>query len=291
MTRGEMNGSTDGTGVEDARNAPGVTSDDLPARVEAFLRTELARMEGRMCMRIDLVRADQSDRSRAIRSWDRGGSPKRDESIDFNSPSGAERLSSDILRVARGDASRSGHSRYAIRTTQALGGRMKFGFQINAEDDDPDEAREATPRLRGPLHLSLHCDGVDVDVDLTAGARKRATSVVDAIFQSMSQFMPHIASQFAPGSCPSLIDVVRARLEAGASSIDENELARAVDVLLSEHDRRKAREERAGSASSLGDLGDVVLDHLAIHRVADRDLVEAIDLIEAHRARDEATPS
>ena len=289
-------GTTNGTS-----NASDVVSDEilthtvLYARVAAFLRAE-----DRAYTRIDLVHVCARSEDHKIRSWDRQEVP----SLFDVSCSGIEVLAFEILRTAFNHAETltSGIYWYEIWATRELGDPAKFGFRIQAQDrkvsQDVDNAGEAPLKEpRGPFHLSLHCDGIDLDVNLTAEVRQKTGAFIDQMSKSLPQFMSHLApaafrspgSPGSPGSheaCeaphPPLAGMIRTRL--GMGSLSAEDLASVSDILFAEHERRRRRGERAGVAIAIGDL---VEDHLAIFHVTDQDLLEAIDLLEMQRVRSE----
>lgn len=271
-------------------NASDAVSDKILDRIAAFLRAE-----NRSYTRIDLMHAPQGQRLDAIRSWDRHAVP----SLFDVSCSGIEVLAFEIIQTAskHTESLTSGAHRYEIRATSAIGDRTKFAFRIQTQNNaggGPSMSDEPLKEPPGPFHLSLHCDGIDLDVNLTAEVRQKTGAFIDQMSKSLPQFMSHLApaafrSPGSPGSneaCeapyPSLAGLIRTRL--GMGSLSAEDLASVSDILFAEHERRSRRAARAGSSPSLSDL---VEDHLAICHITDRDLLEAIDLLEMQRVRSE----
>lgn len=265
--------------------------------IAIFLRAEFSRREGKACAQIDLVHAPQGQQPDPIRSWDR-----KDVLGLFGDPSSIDALSAEISRVAVEHAETfepgSGYHRYELKSIQVLGGRSKMGFRVrvpervNDEGDDRvGKEGDQTEELPGPLHLSLHCDGIDVEIHMTAAKRQRTGSLLDKLADSALQFMPQIASRLAsvapvaPTDPQSIVDFARARLAAGELSIED--MASVSTILCEEHERRARRAARAKSPART--IADLVEDHL--DNVGDRDLGELIDLMLAAERRARGEPS
>jgi hypothetical protein len=167
---------------------------------------------------------------------------------------------------------------------------VQIGYRISVEDDD---AEEDEPH--GPLDLSLRCDGVNVEIHLTAAKCRKTGSFLDHLAQ---RFLPQIVNQMAPSAArapeaehpskpiPSIVDFARERLAADELSLDD--MASVSKILRDEHDRRVRRAERARSpALTITDLVEDYLDH---HPLEDRDLVDLIDVVTAAERRARGEP-
>jgi len=287
---------------DDAKRAQ--AREELHARIATFLRRQFSRgehREYRKCTHIDLVYTPQNrqpDRTDQIRSWDheKDSGLFRDLSLIEGDLSSIETLSSEILRIAAEHAETfgAGYQRYEVRTTEALGGRAKVAFRIRVEDDDIEE--DATEDdLPGPLDLSLRCNGVNVEIHMTAAKCRNTGSFLDHLVQ---RFLPQMVNQMAPSAArapeaehppkpiPSIVDFARERLAADELSLDD--MASVSKILHDEHDRRVRRAERARSpALTITDLVEDYLDH---HPLEDRDLVDLIDVVTAAERRARGEP-
>lgn len=264
-------------------------SEELHARVVAFLRREFARGEGRACARVELVHAPQGQRPDAIRSWDRKESPDLFEDL-----SSIETLSSEILQTAGEHAETfgSGNHRYEVKTNQVLGGREKVGFRIRVEgdegdlgDDPPTERglvgqlmrhNESNARLMAQMHQvtmrtmtdtirDLADDNRRMTVDRRSHLRELEEARSDQAereLEGMAQVAADKRKDEAFRKVMDLLPVVSSRLLGGGKTSDGANPAGAMAILATELAGSLTEEQRSKLFLLLNDSQKILLVEL-----------------------------
>ena len=112
-------------------------SDDLRAKLLAFLAAEFARKDHRQCVRLELYHAQVGARGDLLRTWDRQETP------DVFELARAEELAGEIIKLARDEADNfRSRQRFVLRTTQYLaGGGAKITLVMEPEYDGDDDTQ------------------------------------------------------------------------------------------------------------------------------------------------------
>lgn len=120
-----------------------MSTEDLHAKILAFLGGEFVRKEGRQCTKLELCHAPKGYREEEIKTW------HRDEDAElFDDLTRVEKLVSMIIERCEEEADAAGGTgahRFILRTHQHLGGRQKLSFLVNqsARDAGDGEADNA----------------------------------------------------------------------------------------------------------------------------------------------------
>jgi len=112
-------------------------TDDLRAKLLAFLAAEFSRKDHRQCIRLELSHAQVGYRGDVLRTWDRAETP------DLFELKNTEELASEIVKLARDEADNfPTRQRFVLRTEQYLaGGRAKHTFMMEPEYSGDDETQ------------------------------------------------------------------------------------------------------------------------------------------------------
>ncbi len=147
-------------------------SEHLHKKITAWLAGELARVEHRQMIRLELLSAQQGFKGEPIQTWERQDSPEMFE------VGNADNLVSDIVRQAQeyADSFGQGTHRFVLRTEQYLGGKAKHAFRIQSEDSEESEAGGSdAPNMTGLLAQVLRHNEVLLRTHLQGSTAMVAT--------------------------------------------------------------------------------------------------------------------
>lgn len=142
----------------------------------------------------------------------------------------------------------------------------------------------------GPIKLSLHGDGLKLDVELSADVRRRTGSFLDSIGPVLATFVASRMSAQEPRA--SVVDVARASIRAGTLTTED--VVRATEVLVAELERRTRAFGQVGQAGEGGGEGgdgglptavQIIEAALSRNQISDHQLSELIDLFQAEGQR------
>ncbi len=121
------------------------TVPEVHARVLAFLGSELARKENRLCVKLELVHVQRGVGPEPFKTWHREETPELFQSLAYT-----ERLTHEIVALCQseGSAAGPGRHRFKLRTTQHLGERQLCSFTLTIDkEDDGGGLDDASPDL------------------------------------------------------------------------------------------------------------------------------------------------
>ncbi len=126
-------------------------SSELHAKLIGFLGGEFARKEGRQCVKVELLYAQQGFRDEMLRAWVRTDEPEIFENLGLT-----EKLVSEIIEITEGHADSFGQGthRFTLRTHQHLGGRATCSFKVAPSfSTGEDEPTTALTKSQGDLGI------------------------------------------------------------------------------------------------------------------------------------------
>lgn len=142
----------------------------------------------------------------------------------------------------------------------------------------------------GPIKLSLHGDGLKLDVELSADVRRRTGSFLDSIAQAVGPVLATFVASRVNTQEPraSVVDVARASIRAGTLTTED--VVRATEILVAELERRTRAFGQVGQAGEGGDGGlptavQIIEAALSRNQISDHQLSELIDLFQAEGQR------
>ncbi len=151
------------------------------------------------------------------------------------------------------------------------------------------EAGAAKPEP-GPIRLSLHGDGLKLDVELSADVRRRTGSFLDSMAQAIGPVLAASMASRASAREPraSVVDVARASIQAGTLTTED--VVRATEILVAELERRTRAFGQAGEAGEGGEGGlptavQIIEAALSRNQISDHQLSELINLFQAEGQR------
>lgn len=146
----------------------------------------------------------------------------------------------------------------------------------------------------GPIKLSLHGDGLKLDVELSADVRRRTGSFLDSMAQAIGPVLATFVASRVNAQEPraSVVDVARASIRAGTLTTED--VVRATEILVAELERRTRAFGQVGQAGEgAGDSGEgglptavqIIEAALSRNQISDHQLSELIDLFQAEGQR------
>jgi len=120
-------------------------SEELHAKIRGFLAEQLSRLEGRQCVKFDLLYSQPGFRAEDLRSWERADNPELFDSLGM-----IEQVASTIIEIAEAhaDSLDQGSHRYTVNTRQYFGGRASLSFTIGRSHSETSHPGDLDAALR-----------------------------------------------------------------------------------------------------------------------------------------------
>lgn len=220
---------------------PPPTSTELHGKLLAFLGEELARKEGKHCIRVELAHAPPNCASDPIKTWTREEEPEFFASLQY-----AERLAQTIVQLCEEHTAAIGNGRqqFVLRTRQYLSGSASMRFAILPSYDsmggqglgeDPIVGSMAAATGAGVLALQMQNNQQMMrwTKDIIAGSIGMLTRTVDRLADENTQLRKERSDHLA-------------ELEAARSQESDREIA-----LLKQDNSDKRKDKALGKILQL----------------------------------------